>query len=350
MPLVLLSFFTAFALTYAALPSIIEVAIAKKLVDEPGGRRSHTVSTPSLGGIGIYAGAVFSLILWTPFNSFSNLQYILCGFLIIFLVGAKDDISPMSVGKKMMAELIAASIIVFKSDIRLEGLYGLFGLQTPFPPLVFTILTIFTIVVLINAFNLIDGINGLAGSVSALTCITLGIWFLLTEQHEFVSLSFAAAGATIAFLRYNFTPARIFMGDTGALLLGMIGAILIIRFISSNEALPLDNPYRFNGGPVVAIAVLIIPVFDTLRVFVTRVLRGGSPFTPDRRHIHHLLIDSGCSHLMATGILVAFNMLAIALVFALHRVLDMHLILLILALMAGLPVYALHRMRHFFTG
>ncbi len=343
MQLALLSFITGFTLTYFAIPSIIQVALAKNLVDEPGERRSHSVRTPSLGGIGIFAGFMFSLILWTPFGSFGNLQYILCGFLILFLIGTKDDISPMPVSKKLIAELIAATIIVIRSEIELTSFYGLMGLWDIFPIWAFDILTIFTIVVLINAFNLIDGINGLAGSISVLTCGVMGIWFLMVGKPEYVSLSFAAAGATTAFLRYNFNPAKIFMGDTGSLILGLIGAILVIKFIDVNHQLPVDSIYKFQGGPVVGIAILVIPVFDTLRVFTTRALRRISPFTPDRRHIHHLLIDNGCSHLLATGILIAFNMVCIAIAFALHDKLEMHVLLILLAILAAIPTYLLHR-------
>ena len=128
---IILAFITSFALTYLAIPSIIHIAVKKNLMDEPGDRRSHKVSTPSLGGIGIFAGTVFSIILWTPFNYFGDLQYILCAFIIIFLIGAKDDIDPMSPSKKFLGELFAAGILVFRAKIKLTSLYGFFGIICP---------------------------------------------------------------------------------------------------------------------------------------------------------------------------------------------------------------------------
>ena len=175
---VILSFVTAFTLTYFAIPSIIHIARVKNLCDEPDERRSHTVTTPSLGGIGIFAGLIFSVILWTPFEVFGNLQYILCSFLLIFLMGAKDDIIPISPYKKLLGEVLAASILVFKSNIRLTSMYGILGFQEM--PYWFSVLvTIFTILVIINAFNLIDGINGLAGSISIVIAATIGGWVFL---------------------------------------------------------------------------------------------------------------------------------------------------------------------------
>ena len=114
---IILSFITAFAITYLAIPSIINIAHKKGLIDEPGHRKSHSNSIPTLGGIGIFAGMIFSIILWTPFAYFGDLQYILCAFIIIFLIGAKDDIDPMSAGMKMLGQIFAAAILVFKANI-----------------------------------------------------------------------------------------------------------------------------------------------------------------------------------------------------------------------------------------
>ena len=197
---IVLSFLTAFTLTYFAIPSIINIARVKNLCDEPGERRSHTVSTPSLGGIGIFAGVIFSVILWTPFDNFKELQYILCSFIIIFLIGAKDDIIPIAPNKKLIGEVLAAAILVFKSNVKITSMYGIFGIYE-LPEVVSVLLSIFTILVIINAFNLIDGINGLSGSIATLISVTLGTWFFLTNQIELAIVGFALAGAVIAFLK-----------------------------------------------------------------------------------------------------------------------------------------------------
>jgi UDP-GlcNAc:undecaprenyl-phosphate GlcNAc-1-phosphate transferase len=339
---IILGFLTAFTLTYFAIPSIIGIAKEKHLFDEPNSRSSHTVKTPSLGGIAIFAGVIFSVVLWTPFHEFGSLQYILCAFLIIFLIGAKDDISPMSPYKKMVAQVLAASILIYKSDIQLTGLYGFLGLHDELGPMFNTLLTLLVILFIINAFNLIDGINGLAGSIGVLIASTLGCWFFLIDSVEFAIVAFATVGAVIAFLKYNYTPAKIFMGDTGSLLIGIVCAILIVKFIDINYDLEDGHPYKFYSAPAVAIGIVIIPLFDTLRVFTTRIIRGNSPFHPDRRHIHHLLIDYGLTHTQATFLLVFINILFIVFVFSLHRYWNMHLLLSCEVGIASLTTLWLH--------
>ncbi len=326
----ILAFLTAFTLTYFAIPSIINIAITKNLCDEPGERRSHTTSTPSLGGIAIFAGVIFSIILWTPFYAFGDLQYILCAFILLFLIGAKDDIAPVSPGKKLIGQILAAAILVFKSNVKLTSLYGILGI-TDLPEVASVLLSIFTIMVIINAFNLIDGINGLSGSIGTLIAITLGTWFLLMGRIELAIVAYALAGAVIAFLKYNFTPAQIFMGDTGSLLIGLTCSILTIEFIELHREMPA-SPYSFEAVPAVAVGILILPLFDTLRVFTMRALKGKSPLHPDRTHIHHLLLDFGFTHMQATGILVAVNVFFIVLVILFQGLGSLNLLLIILGL------------------
>lgn len=325
----ILAFITAFGLTYIAIPSIIHIAIKKGLVDHPGERRSHDEITPSLGGVGIFAGTIFSIILWTPFRFFGDLQYILCAFIIIFLIGVKDDIDPISPRKKLIGQLAAAFIIVFKAKVMLTSLYGLFGVTT-LHPIVSVVLSVFTIIVIINAFNLIDGINGLSGSVALLISVVLGYWFYLVDRVDVAIVAFALAGSVVAFLKYNITPAKIFMGDTGSLLIGLVCSILIIEFIDLHLTLG-DSPYAVGSTPAVAIAVLILPLYDTARVFAMRIVKGRSPFAPDRLHIHHLLIDSGLTHMQATATLVIVNMFFIVLAFFLQGIGSFLLLLTILA-------------------
>ena len=338
-----LAFATAFTLSYFAIPSIISIANKKRLFDEPNERSSHTTKTPSLGGFAIFAGAIFAIVLWTPFNEFGNLQYILCAFIIIFLIGAKDDIDPVSPSKKLIAQILAGTILVFKSHIQLKGFYGLFMIDGTLPYWLHSIISIFTILVITNAFNLIDGINGLAGSIGSLIAVTFGVWYFMIDRIEFATVAFAIAGAVMAFLKYNYTPARIFMGDTGSLLIGLSSSILVIEFIDFNYHLPDTEPYKFQSVPAVAIGIMIVPLFDTMRVFTTRILRKQSPFSPDRRHIHHLLIDYGLSHMQATFTLIFVNTFFIALVFALHDQVELHVLLAIIFLVAAIPTYWLHR-------
>lgn len=333
---IILSFITAFLLVYLAIPSIINIAKVKHLYDVPDPRKSHDEAVPTLGGVAIFAGVIFSIILWTPFEVFGDLQYILCSFIIIFLIGAKDDILPMSPYRKMMGQIFACFILVFKAQVRLTSLYGIFGVYE-MPEIASILLSMFTILVIINAFNLIDGINGLTGSLATLISITLGTWFFLVDRVDLAIIAFSLAGATIAFLRYNITPARIFMGDTGSMLIGLISAILVIEFIEIHTEIQ-GSPYAFRAVPAVAVGILILPLFDTLRVFVVRIFKGKSPLYPDRSHIHHLLLDAGLSHMQATTVLLVVNLAFIFFVVFFQDLGNLRLLVITLAMASVLTL------------
>ncbi|MBK6930026.1 MAG: undecaprenyl/decaprenyl-phosphate alpha-N-acetylglucosaminyl 1-phosphate transferase [Saprospirales bacterium] len=313
----LLGFITAFTLTYLAIPVIIRVAREKKLYDRPNERSAHAEPTPSLGGIAIFAGTICGIILWAPVQLFGTLQYVLAALVIIFLIGIRDDLSPLSPAKKLFGQMLAALILVYKSHVKVNSFDGVFGLYE-LPELVSFSLSIIAIAGIINAFNLIDGINGLAGSIGLLVCLTLGCWFFAAGHIAFAVVALSLAGALTAFLKYNFTPARIFMGDTGAMLTGAVCALLAIKFIELNRTAPVAVAFRPGAAPAIAVAILILPLFDTLRVITHRLSNGKSPFYPDRSHIHHTLLDAGLTHMQATSVLVALNTLIILWVAALH--------------------------------
>ncbi|MDC0230448.1 undecaprenyl/decaprenyl-phosphate alpha-N-acetylglucosaminyl 1-phosphate transferase [Aureispira] len=329
------AFLTAFLITYFATPSIIRIAEEKNLVDEPGERGSHSKSVPTLGGLGIFAGLIFSITFWIPFNletqlGHSPLQYILCSFIVIFLIGAKDDIIPLTASKKFAGQIFAAFLLVYFAKIQLTSLYGICGINE-IPDIAGVPLSMLTIIVIINAFNLIDGINALSGTIGCIVCFTFGCWFILMGNLDLAILAASLTGALIAFLRYNLS-AEIFMGDTGSLLIGLTASILAISFIQEN--LEYVNEWSVQSAPAVAIGVLIVPLFDTFRVFTLRIIKGRSPFSPDRTHIHHLLLDLGFSHLPATAILGIVNLIFIGISFQLQFVgtLELGILLLFLAI------------------
>ena len=156
------------------------------------------------------------------------------------------------------------------------------------------LLSLFTIIVITNAFNLIDGVDGLAGSLGLVTTLAFGIYFTMAGQIAYGVLAFGLAGSILGFLIYNFSPAKIFMGDTGSLLIGLINAILVIKFINIAGAAGASIPIA--TAPAIGFAVLMVPLFDTLRVFAIRIISRRSPFSPDRNHVHHFLLDLGFSH------------------------------------------------------
>lgn len=321
-----LSFITSFGLSYLAIPSIINVSRKKRLFDEPDHRTSHAVGIPTLGGLAIFGGMLFSIILWTPFKYFGDLQYILCAFIVLFLIGAKDDIDPVSPIKKLLAQLFAAGILVFKANVRITTLYSIFGVGE-LPYWLSIVLSVFVIIAVINAFNLIDGINGLAASISLLSSLVFGYWFFIVGRIELAIVAFALIGSVLAFLKFNLTPAKIFMGDTGSLLIGTVAAILAIHFVEQNK-LMIDSPRYISSAPAMAIAVLIIPIFDTVRVIIIRLFQGASPFRADKQHLHHHLLELGLSHIQTTLLLVFVNVLFILLVYRLNQFGNVELFLL----------------------
>ncbi len=324
----ILCFITSFLVTYIAIPSIVTIARVKKLVDEPEERRAHSKSIPTLGGIAIFSGVIFSIILWTPFGMFGNLQYILCAMVILFLIGAKDDIIPLDPFKKMVGQIFAACILVFKANIKITSFYGVLGVQD-LPESISIFISIFTILVIINSMNLIDGVNALCASVGIIICVTLGFWFKAVDQIVFVIIASALVGSLVAFLKFNLSPAQIFMGDTGSMLVGVICSILSISFIEINKQ-GVSSEYQVSAAPALAVAVLFIPLFDTLRVFFIRILKGHSPFSPDKQHMHHLLLELGLTHLQVTSILILLNTFIIVTVFKLQFLGNITLLWLIL--------------------
>ena len=311
-------FLTAFAITLVAIPSIIVVAGEKRLFDEPNERSSHITSTPSLGGIGIFAGVFMALSFWIPNDLYSDFKFVFCSLLVIFFIGMKDDLVPMSPGKKFMGQLIAAFIIVLFSDLNITNLHGTLGIYEV-SERVSLVVSVFVIIAVVNAFNLIDGINGLSGGITLLVSLVLGIWFIGVDVQHFALFAFATAGAVTAFLRYNITPAKIFMGDTGSMLVGLICVILVMKLIKIHSILPWNHAFAFQQVVVVALGVLMLPIFDMTRVFTLRLIKGKSPFHPDKTHIHHLLIALGLSHMKATSLLLLTNILFIGLALVLQK-------------------------------
>lgn len=316
----ILVFFTAFIVVLYSTPALIKVAVLKRLIDSPSEERKiHKRSIPTIGGIIIYAGTLFSYALWYGiedltsldkiFESVKEFQLIIATSLILFFVGVKDDIIGTAPVKKLFAHILVALILVLMGDIRITGLHGIFGVyEIPYWGSVF--ISIFTYVVVVNSFNLIDGIDGLAAGVGLLGCWAFGIWFLFVNEYPYAALSFALAGALSGFLIFNFFPAKIFMGDSGSLVIGMFVCVLAIKLIEY-PIHELDNFWVRVSKPVFAISALSYPLLDTLRVFVIRALKGQSPFVADRNHIHHKLIDCGYSHAKTAIIIYIFNVASI---------------------------------------
>ncbi|MGG9970451.1 glycosyltransferase family 4 protein [Ferruginibacter sp. SUN002] len=312
---ILLSAALAFLITFFAIPIIIQVARDKKLFDEPDERKVHKVVIPTLGGLGIFAGFILATLIGVPSASGRELQFFAAAAIVIFFLGIKDDILVLSAAKKFLGQVIACGIIIWFGRLQINDMHGLFGINE-IPQTASLALTFFTALVITNSFNLIDGVDGLAGSLGLLTTLVFGTYFFYVGQGMYAVMAFALSGSLIAFLIYNFSPAKIFMGDTGSLLIGLVNSVLVIKFINvaGNPATTL----HFEAAPAIGFAILIVPLFDTLRVFGLRILDRRSPFSPDRTHVHHFLLDLGLNHKKITFVCLSVNIGFIAMAFLLR--------------------------------
>lgn len=309
---IVFSIIISFTITFLAIPVIIKVAEQKMLFDVPNERKIHASPVPSLGGLGIFAGFVISCLLTISFHNASEFQFFIAAALVIFFLGIKDDILIISPLKKFIGQVLAAFLIIYKGDVQIKSMCGFLGIYE-LPELFSLLLTYFTVIVIINSFNLIDGVDGLAGSLGFMATFIFGLYFLKIDLLPYATLSFALAGSLAAFLIFNFQPAKIFMGDTGSLLIGLTTAILVIKFINVSSSSAVSYP--LEASPAIGFAILMIPLLDTLRVFGIRIIHRRSPFSPDRNHIHHLLLDRGFTHQRVTLTLVSINIMFIVLVY-----------------------------------
>jgi UDP-N-acetylmuramyl pentapeptide phosphotransferase/UDP-N-acetylglucosamine-1-phosphate transferase len=323
MGFLILVFVTSFFLVLLSTPSLIKVAILKRLFDAPGDtRKLHTRMVPTIGGIIIFAGTLFSYSLWFPDNqiheyaqlskSISDYKYIVSTLLVMFFVGVKDDIIGTAPVKKLVAHVLVGMVLVLMADIRIVSMHGLFGIEI-LPLWTSVFLSLFTYIVVVNAFNLIDGLDGLAGGVGFIASTAFGAYFALAGDPAMACLAFALSGSLFGFLFFNFSPAKIFMGDSGSLTIGLLISILAIKVIGFDVS-TIENKYILQiSKPIFAMSVLVYPLIDTLRIFIYRAVHGVSPFSADRNHLHHLLIDIGLSHKAAVILVYSINIFIISL-------------------------------------
>lgn len=303
----------ACAVTWLAIPTIVKIARLKGLFDKPNGRSSHMNPTPRLGGIAVFAGIILSMVLFMGVALEHEVKYIISGLLILFFVGLKDDLIPLVPWKKLLGQVISVLMIVGPGDFHLASLHGFWGIGE-LPYFLSIGLTIFLFLFLINAFNLVDGIDGLASGIGILGSLFFGIIFWIGGNLAYTVLSFTLVASLLVFFRFNVFSKKnkIFLGDTGSMLIGMILAILSIRFMNSEFSMLHFQGYSL---PAIMLAVLIVPIFDTVRVFTVRIHQGHSPFTADRNHLHHHMLALSGSHRSATANIIILNLLFIALSF-----------------------------------
>lgn len=335
---IIASLVSAFIIVWISVPSIVKVAKTKHLFDEPEERSSHKSNVPILGGLAIFAGFTLSANLWVDPDQLPGFQHIIAAIVILFFIGIKDDILIIAPFTKFAGQIIAALVIVMLGDIRLTNLHGFFGIEDINYYWSF-ILSILTIVVIINGFNFIDGIDGLSASIGIITLGAFGYWFLSIKEFQYVILSVSLIGALFAFFLYNVfgEENKIFMGDTGSLIIGLILSVMFIQFNELN--IDKSKIYAIYPAPAVSFGVLIIPLFDTMRVVFIRLFTGRSLLKPDKNHMHHQLLELGLSHIHVTMIISVINVFFIYLVFNLSSFISIRRLLLIILVIALLFSY-----------
>ena len=303
---ILFAFLTSLIITYVAVPKIIFFADKFRLTDAPGERSSHKRSVPIFGGIAIFSGIIFSLLFWGKLDS---IQFILVSLVIVFFVGVIDDLLGLSPYKKIIGQVIAILILIYLGKIQINSMHGVLGVYE-LPDIIATLFTVFVVIVITNGFNLIDGVDGLASGIGVIASLAFGVMAYLMNQTDMAIIAFSLLGALLAFLKYNFHPARLFMGDTGSLLVGMTLSVLAINLIHSGVV--TETIHFPNKGPLIAVVFLAIPLFDSLRVFVVRIIDGKNPLYAGREHIHHALLDLGLGHKRTAFALYLMSLLLIA--------------------------------------
>lgn len=338
-----LAFVLSFVITYFSVPTIIKISRRKNLMDEPGQRSSHLRKIPNLGGIAIFysIGICASIFAHEIFDLY---KFLFASLIILLYVGVMDDIMVMRAYKKLIAQILVSVVLVMGSDVRIRSLFGIFGVYE-LNYYVSVIFTVVTFIILINAFNLIDGIDGLAGGYSLLCSALFGIsYYRLGEfNYPLVILSVCIIGSVLAFLYYNlshFRSTKIFMGDTGSMLLGFLLAFTAVCFIDIfiDKKIPNMPRYHLKSAPAIAVAILILPIVDTLNVIIIRFINKKSPFEADKNHIHHKLIRMNLTHRRSSFYIMCYYLMVVAVAYYFRHI-DVNLLLFVVLALGFLGAY-----------
>jgi len=303
----------SFALGLIGMPVVIRIAKAKGFVVRPNKRMSHTGDVPNIGGLNICFSFMLTYLLF-EFNQMSQNQFFLIGLFSIMSVGFIDDVLVLTPLAKLIGETLAGIALIGFADIRLTHLHGLFGIEQ-IGVVPSYLISMFVLIAIINAVNLIDGIDGLASGLGIIYCLFFALYFGFAQNTSWSILGICMIGALAVFFIYNVFGHRgkIFMGDSGSLLLGYLLTSFVFHFCEINAYHEVPEWLHMSAAPSVAICVLTIPLFDTIRVSITRIKQHRSPFQPDKNHIHHLLLRTGLNHLQTTCVLLSVSLLFIGL-------------------------------------
>lgn len=303
----------SFAFGLLGMPVVLRIAKAKGFVVRPNKRMSHTGEVPNIGGLDIYFSVMLSYLLF-DYSQIAHNQFFLIGVAAIMIIGFIDDVLVLTPLSKLLGEAFAGIALIGFGDLRITHLHGIFGINE-IGVIPSYLLSLFILIAIINAINLIDGIDGLASGLGMLYCLFFAIYFYLVGSNSWSILAICMIGSLAVFFIYNVfgNRGKIFMGDSGSLLLGYLLTAFIFRFCEQNAYHVVPEIYHMDAAPAVAICILTVPIFDTIRVSLTRLKQHRSPFQPDKNHIHHLLLRTGLNHIQTTCVLLSVSLLFVGL-------------------------------------
>lgn len=330
----LLATLTAFSVGFLITPIVISVLKKANIGDTPGGRKIHKKFTPSMGGIGFVLATFVALSIWGWQFPVPDIRYLLGAIALMFFVGLRDDMVELKAKHKLLGQFVAVLLVVVAGDIRIKDFHGFLGLYE-IPLLVSYVFSSFVLLALTNAFNLIDGLDGLAGTIATISLSLLGGWFYIQGLESFAVLSFTLLGSVLAFMVFNWHPAKIFMGDTGSLTLGFALGSLVVAFMEHNAALPQGTFLKLEPSFTAGVVLMIYPLYDMARVFTRRISQGRHPMTADKSHIHHFLMRMGLKHNEVALTLGFLQLILILMVFILGDFSDN----LILPILSGVVLF-----------
>lgn len=354
--LIILTFLISATIGFIIVPRIVFISKVKKLFDFVDKRKVHTQPIPRLGGVSFLPALLFSvsfvMALRYSFHAeipenlsesvLLEMLFLICGFVVLYFIGLADDLVSVNFKYKLMGQVMA-SVLIIMSGVYVNNFHGFLGIYAV-PDIVGYIVTIVLVCFVINAINLIDGIDGLASGLSSIALFSLGIWFWSISLFSYAMLAFAMLGVIVPFFVYNVfgTNLKIFMGDTGSLLIGFLIAFLSAKLCM--VSLTINLPY-FYSPPIFVFSILFIPLFDAARVFIERMRQGKSPFHPDKTHIHHKFLALGFSHRQTMVIILVIASLIIAVNYLLSIFLSINYLFLINVLLGLAMMFILHRIR-----
>ena len=300
----------AFTCTSWIHPYVLKMAKEKNIVDNPDARKLQRVPIPILGGLTVVFGILSGLMAVNLSGDFFDLFPVFASIIIILIVGLMDDMISLSPKVRFIVEIILVLYLISTTGWQLNDFHGLWGLEV-IPNYISVPLTVFACVGIINAINLIDGVDGYSSGYSIVSCSLFGVMFYELGNIRMVALAAIVAASLLPFFLHNVFGKRskMFIGDAGTLPLGIIFSTFVITILSANLHIEIT---QVNLGLIpFTLAVLCVPVFDTLRVMSTRIVRGKSPFSPDKTHLHHLFIELGYSHIGTTLSIIAMNLFVV---------------------------------------